>query len=564
MMLLPFRNVTRAAANDWLVSGAPLMLGEALGQFTDLAVVPDQRLTAAMRRLGLALDASPDETQLLRLAEATDGWTAISGNVIATGSKLRISANALDVPTATVISRAETDVDANADIRPAIDRLTVQLLGAVGVHGSSNLVALTTRSVDAYRAYATGVGLVQRGAFKRGSAALTEAVHLDSSFALAWSSLSFAALQAAGLSEILNPFGVAARAAEQAARHSSGLSPRQAATVRILQAAFHADFTRSHRLADSLVATDSGDVTALMWLGMVEMLDSRLDTTTTPPSRAGSFNRSIAAMKRVLDFDPSQLLVYAFPATEYAFAAGFMDGILGARRRPVGSLAAEFLTKQDVPLEPLLRDSIDFLTDSELAQLPAGELARDRLRAADAGASWVVQWLAASPNDPEAHLWASRFEELLGRYASSLEELNRVFALGSESNVENLRARRMSLFELTGQYQWAEALADSIVQAGGLRTAPLHPGFDRSRAYVTAIFLRSKQWDKVASLARLFSAPATAVDCRVIVRQLHGPVFSVAAPELKAIADTVAAHLDEVRSLPELAACADSLARAPR
>jgi hypothetical protein len=564
MMLLPFRNVTRAAANDWLVSGAPLMLGEALGQFTDLTVVPDQRLVAAMRRFGLALDASPDETQLLRLGEATDGWTAISGNVIATGSKLRISANALDVPTATVISRAETEVDANADVRPAMDRLTVQLLAAVGVHGSSDLVALTTRSVDAYRAYATGLALVQRGAFKRGSAALTEAVRLDSSFALAWASLSFAAVQAGGFSEILNPFGVAARAAEQAVRHSSGLSPRQAATMRILQAAFHADFTRSRRLADSLVATDPGDVRALTWLGMVEMLDSRLDTTTIPPTRAGSFNRSIAAMKRVLELDPSQLHLYAFPATEYAFAAGFMDGILGARRKPVGSMAAEFLTKQDLPLEAVMRDSIEFLTDSELARLPAGELARDRQRAADAGMGWVGQWIAASPNDPEAHLWASRFEELRGNYAASLEELNRVLALGSESNLENLRARRLSLLELMGQYQVAEALADSIVQAGGMRTAPLHPGFDRSRAYVTAVFLRSKQWDKVASLARLFSAPATTVDCRVIAGQLQSRMFSVAAPELKAIADTVAAHLDEVRSVPELAGCADGLARAPR
>src|SRR5438874_7960892 len=49
MMLLPFRNVTRGAANEWLVSGVPLMLGQALGQFTDLMVVPDQRLIAAMR-----------------------------------------------------------------------------------------------------------------------------------------------------------------------------------------------------------------------------------------------------------------------------------------------------------------------------------------------------------------------------------------------------------------------------------------------------------------------------------------------------------------------------------
>src|SRR5687767_7198463 len=41
MMFLPFRNVTRRAEQDWLVSGAPLMLAQALGQFRDLQLVPE-------------------------------------------------------------------------------------------------------------------------------------------------------------------------------------------------------------------------------------------------------------------------------------------------------------------------------------------------------------------------------------------------------------------------------------------------------------------------------------------------------------------------------------------
>src|SRR4051812_33470555 len=61
--LLPFRNVTRTAANDWLVSGAPLLLGEILGQYQDLSVVSEPQLTGARRRLGIATDVVPDETQ---------------------------------------------------------------------------------------------------------------------------------------------------------------------------------------------------------------------------------------------------------------------------------------------------------------------------------------------------------------------------------------------------------------------------------------------------------------------------------------------------------------------
>src|SRR6476469_4567732 len=74
IVLLPFRNVTRAPANDWLVTGAPLILGEILAQYRDLRVVPEPSLTAARRRLGISSDVVPDQSQRRRLAEETGGW----------------------------------------------------------------------------------------------------------------------------------------------------------------------------------------------------------------------------------------------------------------------------------------------------------------------------------------------------------------------------------------------------------------------------------------------------------------------------------------------------------
>jgi hypothetical protein len=60
LMFLPFRNVTRRPEHEWLVAGAPLMLEQALGQFRDLSVVPDERLTAARQRLRMHADSVPD------------------------------------------------------------------------------------------------------------------------------------------------------------------------------------------------------------------------------------------------------------------------------------------------------------------------------------------------------------------------------------------------------------------------------------------------------------------------------------------------------------------------
>jgi tetratricopeptide (TPR) repeat protein/TolB-like protein len=564
-MLLPFRNVTRTPAADWLVTGAPLMLGEALGQFTDLTVVPDQRMTAAMRRLGLALDVAPDATQLASLAEATGAWTAVNGKIIASGSKLQISADALDIPTGRVIARATTTADTSIDIRQAFDRVTVQLLGAVGVRGTSDLAALTTRSVDAYRAYADGVALVRQSAFRRGATALKEAVRLDSSFAMAWSALSFASLQAGGLPEILNPMSGASHAAEQAVRQSARLPARQAALNHVLLEAFRAEFARAHRLADSLVASDPGDPEALSWLGLIELLDTRLDTTGAVPGRAGSLNRAIEMTKAALDRDPTRFELYAFPAMIYSFTGGLVTDFVGARRHPMTSLAAEFLVPFEVYFQPVLRDTIVYIVDTTFARWP--EAARDsaKLRGANAGVDWVARWLVASPNDPEAHLWLSRFHEMRGEYDAALGDLDRTMALGPESNLENLRARRLALLELSRRYNAAESLADSIVQSGGVRSAPWHAALDRSRLASVLTYVRLKRWSKLAAVVNAFAPPPDGgPKCMALAKTLRNRQFAVVKSELQALADTVTAHIDEVRAVPELAPCADMLSKVAR
>lgn len=80
-LLLPFRNVTRGEAQEWLTAGAPLMLASALGQFRERTVASDERLLAARRRLGLGADAAADAAQLWRLAEATGGLAELVADI---------------------------------------------------------------------------------------------------------------------------------------------------------------------------------------------------------------------------------------------------------------------------------------------------------------------------------------------------------------------------------------------------------------------------------------------------------------------------------------------------
>src|SRR5881398_206057 len=52
-LILPFRNLSRIPDYQWLVEASPTMLADALGQWTELTVVPDERLYPALRRHAL-------------------------------------------------------------------------------------------------------------------------------------------------------------------------------------------------------------------------------------------------------------------------------------------------------------------------------------------------------------------------------------------------------------------------------------------------------------------------------------------------------------------------------
>src|ERR1051325_2361110 len=159
-MMLPFRNVTRKPDQEWLVTGGPLMLSQSLGQLSDIEVIPDERVIAARRKLRLPDNAETDAAQMRQLAGETGGWTVVTGNVIAAGPKLRIPAQSMDAGTSKVLVRAEVSASASGDPREAFDQLTLKLLEPLGITGTrSSISALTTASIDAYRAYAVGTEL---------------------------------------------------------------------------------------------------------------------------------------------------------------------------------------------------------------------------------------------------------------------------------------------------------------------------------------------------------------------------------------------------------------------
>src|SRR5438046_2583294 len=174
-LILPFRNLSRIAAYQWLVEASPTMLADALGQWTELTVVPDERLYPALRRHELHPGDVMDLASLRRVAAETGGWTAVTGEIIVTGERLQVSARAYDVVTRRQLARATFEGRARDDVRQAYDQIATALLRAAGLEqASADLGPATTRSLDAYRAYLRGMAHLNRAEYRQARDALLE------------------------------------------------------------------------------------------------------------------------------------------------------------------------------------------------------------------------------------------------------------------------------------------------------------------------------------------------------------------------------------------------------
>jgi hypothetical protein len=541
------------------VSGAPLLLADALVQFRELTIVSDESRVAALRRLGFPESALLDAAQIRRLSEATGGWTAVTGNIMATGGRVRISAQALDVATARVMARAERDLDAGADVRAAFDDLAVRLLEVAGLpRQSSDVAARTTRSLDAYQAYVRGIGLLRQSAFVRATEEFTRAVRLDSTFALAWARLAMSSA-AWNLMALANPLSPAYRASARATALSSQLPPRLAAAVRAQQSFFSGELGAARAVVDSLIASDPNDLDALEFRTLLEMLDPVLVPGSQPPRLRGSPNLAIRMARDLLERDPGRAYLHAVPSYMYGIAGGLVDGTHGGVRREGGSFGALLLAPREARFVPVLRDTFELVSVEEFDGWPDAERRSYRLAAAQGGMSWVRRWLVASPGDADAHLWASRMLSLADSLEAALYHAVVAESLRVETVVENIGGRRVMLLVMMGRLAEAGALADSLAAAGSLPRPPLQ-ALDRGYSYGVAALLLTRRFARAAELLRAGGAPRTG--CSVLAEALSlGGAMAFSEQLLSALADLSRTHGAEMEAFAELRPCRELLAR---
>ena len=184
LAVLPF-TVRGDESLAYLGEGLTTLLSTGLGGAGGIrSVDPHAVLTAAARDD----DVESNPQDAARLAASFGAGRFVLGDVVRSGTQLRVEATLYDVrrPAREVGSAtAQGPVDS---LFPLVDRIAAQLITAQrgdSARAVPRLAALTTASIPALKAYLEGEREFQQGAFPRAIAGYQQAIALDSGFAMA-------------------------------------------------------------------------------------------------------------------------------------------------------------------------------------------------------------------------------------------------------------------------------------------------------------------------------------------------------------------------------------------
>jgi serine/threonine-protein kinase len=301
LLVLPFDNLRDDRELAWLRDGSVNMLALALSQWHDLGVVDQERVHDLLSQARVP-DNEPIGLALARkLAREAGAGTVVLGDFTHSGDSLRLTARTYDVSSGTRLEVVEASGRGSEDVRPLFDRLAARLLDLSGAPegGRSPLAAVTTESLEAYRAYLQGLEHLNHWELLPATAALRRAVLLDSTFSLAYYKLGLARGWVMGAAD-----SVGRNAVLQASRFAGRLPERERNMIGAYRAMLDGDVARSQQLYYSLLARDPTDADA--WYGLADAFFHDPVAGSTPEG----MTRSLRAFRRTLDLDPQYALAY--------------------------------------------------------------------------------------------------------------------------------------------------------------------------------------------------------------------------------------------------------------
>ena len=366
ILVLPFDNLRNEPSNEWLREGSLSMLVLDLSQWDDLAVVDHGRVHDLLDQSGLAPDAPIGLTQARQLAREAGVWTVVLGEFDHAGDSLHLAARVFDVATGERVDLASASGILGSDVRILFDDLASSILNLSGAPEgvTTDLARATTGSLEAYRAYLSGVDHLNKWELGDAIADLEQATQIDSTFGLAYYHLAISRGWIYGGNDAESD-----RAIALAGRYSSNLPLTQRTLIRAYRAFIEGNLPIARQYYQELIGRDSNSTQAWYGLGDSWFHDEELPT----PER---WTNALRAFTRTTELDPG-----------FTLAFDHVDAMLHEAGRPYTRIAL-------VPPDSFVgarTNNGDLLLDSTaMAQ------AIDRAR--DASLRLARDWVATQPN----------------------------------------------------------------------------------------------------------------------------------------------------------------------
>ncbi len=394
ILVLPFDNLREDRSVEWLRDGSVSMLGLNLSQWNDLTVVDHERLRDLLAKHRLRPGDEIGLDMARRLAREAGVWTVVLGDFTQAGDSLHLAARVFDVASGARVDVARVDDRPGEDVRPLFDELAAKLLDLSGAPNEVRIgiARSTTQSLEAFRAYLTGVDLLNRWDLAGAQRDLERAVAIDSTFGLAYYNLALTRGWLVGTDD-----STADRAIARATTYSSNLPAHDRTVINAYRSFIGGEYTDARGLYQQLLARDTADPEAWYGLGEAWFHD------TAGSDQAPAWTQALRAFRRTLMLGPDYALAYDHVQT--------MLGVAASSRPPYA------LVTPDSFALAVGTDGRSLLDSAALATA----VGRARTEALSTARSWV----ASQPTTLRAHGAMVDAYVASGNYNAAMAEVDR-------------------------------------------------------------------------------------------------------------------------------------------
>ena len=196
--VIPFTNITREPADDWIGSGIAETVTADLKSISELSLIGRERVFDALRNLGSSTGDTLDERMAIEVGRQLRATWLVTGGYQRLGDLIRITAGFVEVESGTVVRTVKID-GAIGDIFSLQDKIVFELSQGMKLTLNDSEMAeieqRETESVEAYENRSRAMMNILEGspqALDHAIQLLEKATRQDPNYAAAWAALALA------------------------------------------------------------------------------------------------------------------------------------------------------------------------------------------------------------------------------------------------------------------------------------------------------------------------------------------------------------------------------------